>query len=52
MLLGIFLTAVISSLGWCVFSASSKERILNRRIASELNRAGAWDEQPRNQRFR
>lgn len=52
MLLGIFLTVVISSLGWCFYCASSKERILNRRIASELNRAGVWDEQPRNQRFR
>ena len=52
MLFGVFLSVAVSSLGWCVYCASSKERSLNRRIASELNRAGAWDEQPRNQRFR
>ncbi len=52
MLLGISLSIAVSFLGWCVFSASSKRRDINRRIASELNRAGVWDEHPRNQRFR
>jgi hypothetical protein len=48
MLLVIFLTVAVGSLGWCVFCTISRERDLNRRIASELNRAGVWDEHPRN----
>ena len=52
MILGIFSVVGVSFLGWCVYCASCKERILNKRIASELNRVGAWDEHPRNQRFR
>ena len=51
MLLGISLSVAVSFLGWCMFCASAKRRDINRRIASELNRAGVWDEHPRNQRF-
>jgi len=51
MLLGIFFVVGIGFLGWCAFAASSKERDINRRIASELNRTGAWDEHSRNPRF-
>ena len=47
MLLGIFLSIAVSFLGWCVFSASSKRRDIDRRIALELNRARVWDKDQR-----
>ena len=43
MLIGVCAVSVLGFVGWAAFSASIKDRELNRRIASELNRSGAWE---------